>query len=116
MTAPTLTKAETALIEHAQAVKTRALNITWPETAAKTIRTAVLDLEDALEKHSDLLNGTIHWSAYDWDLGSYAEPYEVALQLAAEAADEAAGYLIEVINRYCVAGDAARVSREGDGS
>lgn len=115
MTAPTLTKAEAALIEHAQAARSRARDIDWTEDddKNKAIGDALTDLTGLLEKYFDLLNGTIHWSAYDWDLGSYAEPYEVALQLAAEGADEAAGYLIEVICKHCGSEAAARVSGEG---
>jgi len=100
MTAVTLTKAEAALITRAQAVKSRAMNITWPDETRPVIRAALHGLLDALDMHDALVNGDLHWEVYDPDLRQYAEPYEVALQMAAEDADEAAGVLIEVIGKH----------------
>lgn len=117
MTAPTLTKTEAALIEHAQGVRSRVLNIDWPEgEASDAIREALGNLVDVLEKHSDLLNEVIHWDACEWgaDLRDFADPDLVALELAAEGADEAAGIVIEVIGKHIGAKAAARVSGEGD--
>jgi hypothetical protein len=100
MTAVTLTRAEAAQIDRAHATLRRALNIPWPEAAAKVIGNAVADLQDALETHSGLVNDTLHWEAYDSDLRCYAEPYEVAVTKSAEDAEDAARYLAEVIGKH----------------
>ncbi len=112
-----LTRTEAVLLARAQAVRSRAANIPWPEGgAAKAIGTALTGLYDAIEKYWDLLNGVTHWDAYEWaeDLRCYAEPFEVALAKAAEDADELAGWLIEVIGGHCGPEMAVRVSGEGE--
>ncbi len=114
MTPVTLTKAETALLDHAQAVRSRALSIPWPEDSARTIGEALYALTDALDLHSALVNDELHWEAVYPELREYAEPFEVALQKAAEGADETAGWLIEVIGKCCGAEAAALVSGEAE--
>lgn len=122
MVTPTLTRAEDKLIAHARAVLERAKGITLPEEdeAAQICSEALMGLEEASEKHDNLLNKVIHWDAYPWpaddDPRSYAEPFEVALRMAAVDADYAAGYLIEMVGKHIGAEAAAFVGSEGGDS
>jgi len=93
-------RAEDEAIERAEATLRQALAGTWTWGAAVEIRDACEAVREAIEIHEALRARVLGWEAYDPDLREYADPHDIAVQRSAEDAEDAAGYLAEVIGKH----------------
>ena len=101
------------LITQAQGVFTRARSAEWPEPGRRVIGNAVLDLDGALNRYSELSNGIVPAGIARMPAG--ATGFTAALRSAAEDAWEAAGEVTEGIRNHCGEETAAYVAGENGG-
>jgi hypothetical protein len=93
-------RTEDAAIARAEAILRQADAGVWTGEAAKAVSEAATAVRDAIEMHRLIRAGSLSWEMYDTDLAVYADPEDVAKTKSAEEAEDAAGWLAEVIGKY----------------
>ena len=100
-------RAEDESIARAKEILALAGSADLPEAARAEAEKAASRVAEAVEIHEALRAGVLGWEAYDPDLRVYAEQarHSIAITKSAEEAEELAGYLAEVIDRYSKGGN-----------